>query len=302
MRIGRRLFPYPLLNNNSNFSQYKKSTFSMDCGDILVQEDEYILKDIHYSLKNDYIKGLLDSGKAKVLCLIECPETMVRKTYEITDKPSDIVIPLFDLSGKLTVSSFVIATEDIDDYRCDDFNDDYEGFNFYVEKNDILAVDDGFYDKVTFEGVEDDKKSSIFLVVKDQQSKDGIMKVDCNNIDKIIITLPEEQWNRYDKTKSLREFRSLYLSVIAIPALTFALDSLQKRNDSVDVLEMDYNWFNSFAKSYEKQFNRELTDDLFKDMNTYSVSQAILNASVTKSVDDLFGFAMSGLGGGEDVD
>ena len=60
----------------------------------------------------------------------------------------------------------------------EDFDDDYDGFRFTIEKNDILAVDDGFTNKIEFDEDEDNKKSSIFLIVKDLSIKDETMRVE----------------------------------------------------------------------------------------------------------------------------
>lgn len=302
MRIGKRLFPYPLLNNDKLFSQFKYSVFSMKYEDISVENEEYRVKEISYFNDNKYLNDLISGGKVAVVCLIECPETMFRRTYPLYTYPQDIVISLTDISGKMTISAFAVALEDIPDYRCEDFLDDYEGISFYIEKNDILAVDDGIADKVQFEGFEDDKKSSIFLVIKDRNIKDGIAHVEYNQ-SKIVISLPEDQWNRYDKTKGMKGFRNLYFSIIAIPALAQALASLQKANESIDVLSMDYEWFNSFMAKYQEINNEELIDETFSKMDPYAEAQKMLNASVTKSVDDIFAIAMgSSLGGEEDGD
>lgn len=291
MRIGKRLFPYPLLNNDILLSQFKHSVFAMKYNSIEIIDEDYVIKGISYICDNNFINQLISGNKAKVVCLIECSETMYRKTFELFIHEQDIIIPLTEINGKITVSTFAIAMEDIPDYICEDFLDDYDGISFHIEKNSIIAVDDGIVDKIQFEGFEDEKKSSIFLVIKDVTIKDGIMQVEYNQ-NKIIISLPEDQWNKYDKTKSMKGFRNLYFSIIAIPALSQALYALKASGESVDVLSIDYDWFNSFMLKYTETYSEELTDDTFKKLDTYEVAQKMLNLSVTKSVDDIFAIAM----------
>lgn len=302
MRIGKRLFPYPLLNNDKLLSQFKCSGFAMNYDSIEIINEDYVVNGISYICTNSYINHLMLEDKVKVVCLIECPETMYRRTFELFTDKQNIVIPLVEINGKITLSAFAIAMEDIPDYLCDDFLDDYDGINFYIEKYAILAVDDGIVDKIQFEGFEDEKKSSIFLVIKDVSIKDGIMHVEYNQ-NKIVISLPEDQWNRYDKTKSMKGFRNLYFSIIAIPALSQALSALKTTGESVDVLSIDYNWFNSFTAKYFEINHEELTDDVFKKLEPYIEAQKMLNSSVTKSVDDIFAIAMgSSLEGEADGD
>lgn len=303
MRIGKRLFPYPLLNNEKLFSQYKNSTFEMKYEDIVLENETYTMKNIAYCNDNEYLNQLIGEGKVIVVCLVECAETMYRQTFPLRTDPQDICISLCDINGKMTISAFAVATEDIPDYYCDEFLEDYEGISFYIEKNDILAVDDGIVDRIIFEGFDDDKKSSIFLVIKDTAIQDGVATTEYNQ-NKIIISLPETQWNQYDKTKGIAGFRNMYFSIIAIPALSWSLSELQKSSDSVDVLTMDYDWFNAFAQRYSEIHKEELTDDLFTKMNPYMEAQLVLNASVTKSIDDVFSIAMgaANFGGEEDGD
>lgn len=302
MRIGKRLFPYPLLNNDRLFSQFKSSTFSFNYESIEIVDDNYIITNACYNCDNAKLNQLITDNKVSVLCLIECPETMFRKTYVLETSAKNVVIPLTDINGKMTISAFAVAMEDIYDYFSDDFLEDYDGISFYIEKNDILAVDDGVMDKLQFEGFDDDKKSSIFLVVKDRNIEDGIMRMEYNS-EKIVISLPEDQWNRYDKTKSISGFRNLYFSIIAIPALSHAIADLKNTEEGIDLLCMEYSWFNSFVLKYQEIHGEDMTDETFNILDPYSEAQKILNASVTKSIDDIFAIAMgSNLGGEEDGD
>lgn len=301
MRIGKRLFPYPILNNDKLYSQFKEATFELTYDEELTS-DEYILKNINCELTSDTIVGLINDNRARIICVIECAETMFRKNYELSLEPSTIKLQLRDLNGKISVSAFVVANEDIDDYFSTDFLEDYEDYHFVIEKNDIIAVDDGFVNKVSFNEEEDTKKSSIFIVIKDKTIKDETMQIEFD-ASKITISLPEEQWNTYEKTKRLKKLESLYFSILAIPALSYALSSLQAKGDSgVDILRIDYKWFNSFAKQYENVHGEELTDEEFLKMNPNVEAQKLMNTPVTKALDDIFGFTMGSFGGEEDGD
>lgn len=301
MRIGKRLFPYPVLNNEKLNSQFKASTFTLIYDEILT-ENEYLLRNIHCELNNDMLIDLINEGRASIICVIECAETMLRKNYKLTLEPSEIKIPLRDLNGKISVSAFVIANEDIKDYFSIDFLEDYEGYHFNIEKNDILAVDDGFINRISFDEDEDTKKSSIFVVIKDKTIKDETMRIEYDSM-KIIITLPEAQWNAYESGKRLKKLESIYFSILAIPALSYALSCLQANGESgIDALRIDYKWFNSFAVQYANIHGEELTDEVFLKMNPHVEAQKLMNTPVTKALDDVFGFTMGTFGGDEDAD
>lgn len=169
MRIGKRLFPYPILNNEKLYSHFKDACFELHYEE-LVTDEVYSLQNIHCIITSEYMVNLINDNKAAVVVVIECPGTMFRKSYNIGLSVSNIVIPISDLNGKITVSAFVVALTNIDNYKSDEFFDDYGEYSFSIEKNDILAVDDGYTNKIDFDEDEDNKKSSIFLIIKDKNN------------------------------------------------------------------------------------------------------------------------------------
>ncbi len=299
MRIGKRLFPYPILNNDRLYSQFKESVFSLEYEE-LVTDELYSLENIRCNITSEYLIDLIKNGLAEIVVVVECASTMFRHHYILPLEKTTINIPISDLNGKLTVSAYIVATKDIEKYSCKDFLDDYEGYRFSIEKNDILAVDDGFTNKIDFDENEDTKKSSVFVVIKDKTIKDETMHIDFDT-SKVIIYLPEEQWNRYEKTKRIGKFQNLYFSILAIPALVYAIQELEKKDATLDQLRMDYSWFNAFLLSYKNINNHELTDEEFLTMNAYLEVQKLMNTPVTKALDDIFDLTMIG-GGEEDGD
>lgn len=299
MRIGKRLFPYPILNNDRLYSQFKESIFSLEYEE-LVTDELYSLENIRCNITSEYLISLIKKGQAEIVVVVECASTMFRHHYILPLEKTTINIPISDLNGKLTVSAYIVATQDIEKYSCKDFLDDYEDYEFSIEKNDILAVDDGFTNKIDFDENEDTKKSSVFVVIKDKTIKDETMHIDFDT-SKVIIYLPEEQWNRYEKTKRIGKFQNLYFSILAIPALVYAIQELEKKDATLDQLRMDYSWFNAFLLSYKTINNHELTDEEFFTMNAYLEVQKLMNTPVTKALDDIFDLTMIG-GGEEDGD
>ena len=302
MRIGNRLFPYPVLNNNKLFSKYVNSSFELSYTEEINEDSqEYILKSIMYLLNNVFLQRLIEQGKVRVLCIVESPATMYRKHFDIFSTPRDIRIPLTDINGKISVSAFAIATEDIEDFYDDDFATGFGNLHFRIEKNDILIADDGFTNKIDFNDFDDDKKASIFIVIKDKSLTNDTVVYEYDS-DCIQISMPEIQWDKYNATKGRKTLQNMWFSIIAIPALTSSLQAIQKSGFSVDTLRMDYKWFNSFAVKYEDVYKKELSDDDFQNMDLHIEAQNFLNHSITKSVDDIFNIAMNQFNNGGDDD
>ncbi len=299
MNIGSRLFPYPLLNNEKLFSQFKQASFALKYEEFIDENRSlYIFKNIHCELLSDYFLSLIAKKLVKVVCVIECAPTMFRKTYEIGTSNRDIEVSLYDLNGKVSVSAFIVAVQDFE-YKSDDFLEDYSDYKFNIEKNYILAVDDGFTNRVDFNNEEDSKKSSIFIVIKNKKIKDESMLVSYDS-NKIRIELPENQFNHYEKTKQIKKFTNLYFSLLVIPALSICLTQLRKDGVDVDELRIENSWFNAFCIAYEKLNKREVDNQLFRDMDVHYESQKIFNMPVTKALDDLFNLTIGSFGGDDD--
>lgn len=299
MRIGKRLFPYPILNSEKLYSHFKNSVFCLEYDEEISEDNQYyILKNLHCVIENEMLVNLIETGKAEIVCVIECPSTMYRRNHILPIERIDLRIPLTDLNNKVFVSAFIVAKENIDNYYTDDFLDDYAGIPFSVEKHDILAADDGYVNNVDFNDLDDNKKSSIFIVIKDKSISNGTMQVEYDS-ERITISLPEDQWNMYDKTKRIPKYEGLYFSIIAIPALGYALSCLQKNDPNVDMLRIEYKWFDSFAEAYKKKHGTELTDDIYAKMNSNLEAQVVFDGPVANAIDEIFGFTI-GMTGGED--
>ena len=62
MHIGRRLFPYPILNNDPLYSQFENSSFQLEYEEI-IDEEYYIINDLYVNLNNNYLISLIKKSK-----------------------------------------------------------------------------------------------------------------------------------------------------------------------------------------------------------------------------------------------
>ena len=299
MRIGDRLFPYPVLNKNALRSGYNKSSFSLEFNEQIDRDDNaYKLCGIHYVLSNDYLKKLIEEGKARAVCIVESPESLSRYCYDIHERPTDISISLFNVKGRITVSAFIVAAKDIPDFYSDDFADEYGDLAFDIEKNDILAADDGFISTVDFD--DDAKKSSIFLVIKDYTIKDK-MQFSMGS-DYIQIALPETHWNYYNSAKNVKFLQGIWFSLLSVPALTYALRELKDdhKDSSVEVLRIEYKWFDSVVRKHKEVTKKPMTDEVWENLSAETEAQMLFGGASVQAIEDVFKIATN-MGGDEDV-
>lgn len=301
MRIGKKLFPYPTLNNSKNMSCFKDCNFSLEYDDYDDNEN-LVLKNAHIVVGDDTISKLLDEGKLKSTVIVECSSTIYRRNFEVSKVERDITIPLNNLREQVVISCFVYANEDFT-FNSSNFLEDYDGYSFDIEKYDIIAIDDGFTTRVEYDEEKDKKVSSIFTVVVDENITDKVMKIEPTSR-KIIIHLPEEQFGCYENMKNNDNYRELFFSIMTVPALIFCMQNIQDRllynEETLDNVRIDYKWFESIEIAYKNNSDENLTDDVFKKCDIPTLSQQLMNYASVTAISDLFKQEFSKLIRGED--
>lgn len=288
MQIGKKGYPYPILNNAQNFNCYINDTYTLEFDEV-EENDNYILKNIHINTNSKTLIDLLNNKKAKAMVMIECSSTIFKHSEEISIEPKDISIPINKLSGRVEISSITYATENIRDFKSEGFIEDYSGYSFNIEKYCPIAIDDGIVTKVEYDDLDDKKVSSIFSIVKSFNNDNNIMKV-VNDDKKIKIELPENEYNNFDRLNGQSIFQHIFFSIIIIPALSMCLRDIQdeiKNNNKMleDIVDI-HTWFISIQKAYKKMMNIELTEDIFLSLDVLELSQMIMDNCITNSIDD----------------
>ena len=303
MKIGKKLFPYPVLNNSKSNSGFENSNYKLLIS-LSQNENYFVIEKAYIEVENQDIERLLADGRAKAIMIIECSSTVFREKYEIGLEPRDISIPIGNLNDKVEISSFVYATQDIEHFSSNDFLEDFSDFDFAIEKYDILAVDDGYTTKIVFDEDKDKKMASIFSVIKSNNKDLDVMTVSSEN-KQIVIEMPSQYFDYHDNMKHNDNFQNIFFAIIAIPALAQCLQEIKEVFSdaySMDINEVmdDKTWFVSIANRYKTVFGTELTSDEFADCNTYEVAQKLLNCGSTKSIEDFYNLLWNGRGDSDD--
>lgn len=297
MRINKKLFPYPILNRDSSKSTYINSSFAFECENI-IQNDQYcVLKNIHYLLDNETIVNLIENELVKVYCVVECSSSVYRNQFEIKNIPIDIEIPIHNLKENVVVSAFAIVTNVIEDYKDTDFISEYSEYSFTLERNDIIAADDGFSFKIDYEEESDNKISSIFKVIK-QSDDDLLLKVSPSSR-KIFIYVPEEQFNHYDNLKNNETVKAIFFSILIIPALMISIEQIKKLLSDDKVLEdliVEFTWLKSIIKRFKEVFGRELNEEEFKELNSLEISQALVEYPIVSGINSIYNMSFKNTG------
>lgn len=309
MRIGNRVFPYPVLNNIKYASDFKNTsdfelinTFTEN-SDVYRTSNSIVFKDIHFKLDDDELKKLYQDGKIKCCMIVESSASVYREKFDITSNPIDIMIPIHLLKDDVYVSSYIYANQDIENYYSKGFDDDYKDYHINIEKYSILAVDDGFKFRVSVNEIEDNKVASIFMIVRKDENSD-LMEYE-NSQDKIKIYLPDKHFKNYESLKMQSTYNNEFFSMLIIPVLTSCLFEIQteaKMNNTNDISDIIYNksWFKSICLAYERETNTKLTIDDFLDFQPLKLAQIVFNYASLKGMKDFSVLMLKGDRGDED--
>lgn len=296
MQVKARIFPYPVLNNNSVFSGFKAEGFNLNYEPV-ENESSYTLKGLTFVTESKTINNLFKEGKTGICLIVECSDTVYRKKFELTDKPKDIILKKVDFSEKVCISLFAYAKENFQ-LKSEEFDEDYQGIDFQIEKYDILAAYDGFTISFHHDESSDNVVKSIFSIIVNREIKDGPYSIDCDtNPRKIIVTLSEKDFKNYQIVYTAPNYREVFFCMLLVPALQDALNNCLNliKHDGKDIDDIcdQYLWFRSIMTAYQRLEGKELSSEELKAMPASLLAQKLLGnpleVSMGKLVDTLKG-------------
>lgn len=289
MQIRGKLFPYPVLNQNSVFSNYLSCDFEMIFEDAST-EDNLILHNVGFKTNSLTINKLIEEDKIAVALILECSDVIFRKSYDITKKNIDIIISKQELSGKIELSIFAYAkTEFI--YVPEEVDEDYKGIEFPIDKYDIVAANDGVSSTILHRDTEENLVKSIFSIQPLVSVEDGMFEVQYENSRKILISMSKYDHSNYNIVYSRPIFQEVFFNMMLIPALSQALTQCfneVKNGTDVDDISITYQWFPSIQKQYKRLKGEELTNEIISNIQQpISFAQEILGKPMKIALEKL---------------
>lgn len=312
MRIGNRLFPYPVLNHNKDLSDYIDTidfslVFDLDeNGAPIIEHDVVVLKNARFQLSSQTLLDCVENHQAEVCFIVECSESLFRKRIPVSLTGTDISFPISDFRGHVSISCYLHANESFSLQLGAEAIDIYKDLSFDIERHDILAVDDGFFFDVDIDSNSDNQASSIFTIVK-IEDPDSLTVTYESKERGIVLSLPAAYYDCYESMKTSPQYNNIAFAMLAIPALAGCLLEIQSEEHAEieDIID-SRRWFKSVQNRYFTVTNSELTLDCFMNMNAFSLAQMVLNYASCNGLKDfsdlLFGQAGNGDSIGEDND
>ena len=186
MDIRYKLYPYPVLISDTDDYVHSSFQFKVD----VMKGIRELRLEFLMNLDNDEMNSMIKKGLAEYLIHIECPQTCYRGIVKSNEEDFFKKIPEKNLNGKVSLCAFVVAKTNIESYSNSDFNTDYKGVTFSIDRGSILAIG-GQYDLNIVKDTEELAKiPSIFTICKYAADTDESMKIDIDG-DKIAIALSD---------------------------------------------------------------------------------------------------------------
>src|SRR5690554_1221823 len=157
MLVGKKIFPYPVLNRDITYSSIENSFFNISNSvEIEYAEEQFIIKNIFFDLKNKELMDLYKEGKIEVFCVVESSSSIFRQEFKLTDNPQDIYIDINNLKDRVEISAYGTVYSKQLNYNLKSFDNIYKDDSFNLTKNNIILIDDGFSVNVEYDEREDD--------------------------------------------------------------------------------------------------------------------------------------------------
>lgn len=272
MKINDLSLPHPILGNGSDIKG--KHSVAID----LRMEREYIYIDAIHKLINKSLQRLVKARKAAFCTHVHCKKTFFREIYNGHELKQNVVIPQDKVRDRVEVEFYVIAQKNINSYKLDGFHSDYKGIVFRIEKGDVLSYGGGFSFIADKEWIAT-KGISNFMAIQPSKQVKGGMEINLDD-DKIIILLPEEDYQRYQMHHKTPTFEAIFHSSIVLPALIYTLSQMFADENAGNL--KDFMWYQCLE---ERLKNDAILKQIPKDAaNTPAIAQAILDNPLNRTL------------------
>lgn len=277
MEIRNRLFPYPVLCNETD--DYQNNAFETE---VKVEER---LHDIHikakFKLDNLAILDLIRMGMAEYVLHLECSMTYFRKVIKTDINEISYSIPKERVNGEIVVLSMVVAKRRIVSFTSEDLNEDYDGESISFDKASILAYQNLPKIQVFKNYEELAGNESLFAVVKVGLPDDEEvhpLSFDLND-DRIKIMVDAKTYACYIH---YQQKGSVAMSLLVLPAVIYMLDELRGSPESFS----SKMWFVKMKQYYKSQ-GLDFIEDIVQGKNIVEAAQEMLKSPIGKAYREL---------------
>lgn len=282
MEIRYKLYPYPVLSYYTD--DYENSRFDAV---ISPKKDGFNIRiDFLAELDNRGLTEMLADGKVKFVYHLECAQTGYRVALSASQIKTTHLISNRQICGRLQICPFIVAAEDIPAYVNSSFHEDYCGFKFAIEAGCVMAVGKQVNIDVDKDINDLSNTPSIFSIVRNDDECALGMIADMEHR-KIVIKLPEQEFYNYKSLRSEAVIQPVLNSLVVVPALTYVLEEIVKRDIDERYEYSSYAWYRAIKKALAAKFNCDIDSEQLSEQNMLEFAQKLINIPLSDALQTL---------------
>lgn len=280
MQISPRQFPHPVLSHFSDDLTDCEYQCTVKVASTSATYDFYVTA----VTSSPDLKKLLDASKASHAIHLDCAKTRYRGVFKSNQKKFSFQVESKLLEGKVEISRFIVANEQIDGYTNNNFHPDYEGNKFDIKCGDILALNE----TLVFQADKDiDPLKNIPSIFSIKVSKaEDAPPIDITLDTKIYIYLSEENYRKFGVIRIDPGFRPVLVQMVLVPALTHALDRIKAATEEERLGYEEMRWYKILAKKL-KEYGVDLANKVWSDDSTIVLAQKLIGEPISSSLEAL---------------
>ena len=272
-------FPYPILCNFND--DYKNIDFYAGVyNKVLIKTKRTSKFEVLVNVNNDNkIIDMINNDDLKILLKVYCLNTKLRQVYTLKLGINEIVLDNRDINKRVDLEIIIVANKDIQNYTNINFNNDYYGKNFNLEKGSVFAIGNRESLYIEKDINEFTKVNSVITIVK--ADEETFTMVDYTG-EKIRIKLSKESFEKYELYAKYST--ALVNQMVVVPAIMYVLDSL------VDMEKYDYEdkkWFRVISKRASDVLGKDFNIEYIKQVGSIELVQKMFNNPLNEGLVEL---------------
>ena len=273
---SNKTYPWPVLRNHND--DYTRGEFYLDSenSQFAVSEKSGTRLKINCRLilTEESLLDLVKSGKAIYVMLVNCKDTFYREAITSSDGKIEQIISSGNLRGKVTLSPFLMANNEILSFSSSGWHQDYNFLSINWGHGDVLA--EGSVETLTVGSSVHDDIGTIFTSCPDTNLKKNEWNCELGD-DKILIKMRPDEEECFRKVNSECEEEDILqlLASIYLPVLVHVFHTVYADPEEYSGMR----WYKAIDKKLEEK-GRTLLGD--KSDNILADVQSLLEYPSTK--------------------
>lgn len=267
MRVNRnRIYPYPIFNPNTD--DYMEAVFETNTE--LSYNLDVATISFNIQINDLAISSLIQNQKLGICCHVECSKTKYRKAFDLLpelEKNQEINISLSCLNEDVEVICFLVAKNEIVDFKDENLSEFYSNINIRFPKYSVVGYSEPYETKIIKAIDVNGNLPSIFSVTTMPDL--SIMSYSSDE-NKIYINLPHEDYQIYHKYKGRSQ--KIKQMMIVFPVLVDIISKIQISESEFS----DTNWFYVLEAAFDKYDYDDISSEKFKSEDPSKLAQIIM--------------------------